>query len=1473
MEEGSCGKDFPKPLSDQTVVPEDGYVKYRRRGGSDRCFKSTKHVTGVIDNRWVVPNNPWLSKKYDAHINVEICASIQSIKYVYKYIYKGHDTATITIEEDAVPKHRQDKDEIKDYQEGRYVCAIEACWRMFGFKLGCRSPCVEALAVHLENMQVTYWEHSDDPAVQANLATIAAALPPKTTLTGWFAINKETAAREAAARAAGEVSFLDPGEVDSRTLLYREMPRHFTLKDKAWKARKIGDKKRRARLGLPKDDKSSDTIGRVYAVSPKNRECFYFRMLLAHVRGATNHDDTKVYEGVKYPTFVAACRARGLLADDDEWRACLSEKVLTYSARSLRALFCTILCHCEPSDPLALWNEFRDHLIEDVRHRWRVATRDGDLGYTDDVVDEGLREIQSILDASGSKMSDFQLPTPKAAATGPCGTVADEQIFFNSAEKRAELSALAAKHVLSMERYNPPQLRIFDEVMRAVREADGEDEPTESIPSPPAPAPPAPASPPPAPTAGPTAAPAAPPTAPPQLAIADDVSRAVREAGGEDEPTESIPSPPAPAPPAPAPTAGPTAAPAAPPTAPARAKRLRHKPERYRQSPESPPLKRARVLRLRGGASHGSDRYGSYYRASDFRANDDDDESYSPVIPEHYRAWEKSSDSLFDERGPVTGWTSADFDPTYDGLVLAIETAMRVPEWGPSPFPGLLGTHLGEFRNAEMFIRHSSVDAFRVAVAPSHDADFAKVADARAKGLAVVQKRLLYHYREVRRKELCRRYPWADADRDLEALGFQHLSLADYDPGPRGGGYDETDKALAGYAAARRLFSLRSFVQKPRVEVSFAVDGFEDDGARAAVRRRSRETDKALAGDAAARRRFASRSFVPKPRAEASDASRAEASDASRAEASDASRAEDPDVVDVTSDASHAGSDSDYEYISDGEGPANATRVPVYDTEAATRAAILASDPKRGEIIDLTTADDDPPIDGPPAAPPIDGPPVAEPVDGPVADPAAAPAVAARRRTPRAPRAGRAERLFFIDAPAGTGKTYLSTALLAAVRQHKKIALCVAGSGIAATLLPGGRTAHSRFKIPINIHEHSTCAITKNSDTAKLIRNTSLIIWDEAPMTHKHCFEALDRTCRDVTGVDEAFGGKVVVFLGDFRQVLPIVPRGNTFQQIQASLRRSKIIWPRVAIRKLEVNMRVKMSGGADTAKLKKFADYLLKVGDGAIPPSFAKDHVQVPDDMCLAEPSEAGMVDAIYGELAARSDDPAYLCERAILTPLNTTVDTLNDRITKRFPGGNVQTMLSADEIADEGGAGGRSVSTEFLNTIRVSGMPPHKLDLKLGITVMLLRNVNPAHGHCNGTRYVLTGISRYVLEMRKNGTGETILVPRFMFVTDPKLFGFVLRRRQFPIRPAFAMTINKAQGQTLRRVGVFLPDPVFSHGQYYVAKSRVGNPEDITFCIFPSTAARVHAATHGGQYTRNVVQKEILRDAPSPARRGPAP
>ncbi len=109
----------------------------------------------------------------------------------------------------------------------------------------------------------------------------------------------------------------------------------------------------------------------------------------------------------------------------------------------------------------------------------------------------------------------------------------------------------------------------------------------------------------------------------------------------------------------------------------------------------------------------------------------------------------------------------------------------------------------------------------------------------------------------------------------------------------------------------------------------------------------------------------------------------------------------------------------------------------------------------------------------------------------------------------------------------------------------------------------------------------------------------------------------------------------------------------------------------------------------------------------------------------------------------------------------------------------------------------------------------------------------------------------------------GRRILVPRVTLATDDA-FLFVLRRRQFPVRPAFAMTINKSQGQTLKRVGIYLPTPVFSHGQLYVGVSRVGKRGDVVFCIVPVTKARILAQDgQPGHYTKNVVYKDLLRQA----------
>ena len=124
--------------------------------------------------------------------------------------------------------------------------------------------------------------------------------------------------------------------------------------------------------------------------------------------------------------------------------------------------------------------------------------------------------------------------------------------------------------------------------------------------------------------------------------------------------------------------------------------------------------------------------------------------------------------------------------------------------------------------------------------------------------------------------------------------------------------------------------------------------------------------------------------------------------------------------------------------------------------------------------------------------------------------------------------------LFFIDGPGGTGKTFVESLLLAYVRSRGQVALAIASSGIASILLEGGRTSHSRFKIPIDIHSESICNISAQSELAKLLRITKLIVWDEAPAQHRHCFESVDRTLKDLRKSSDWFGGITIVFGGNW---------------------------------------------------------------------------------------------------------------------------------------------------------------------------------------------------------------------------------------------------------------------------------------------------------------------------------------------------
>ncbi|GKA71970.1 ATP-dependent DNA helicase PIF1-like protein [Tanacetum coccineum] len=171
------------------------------------------------------------------------------------------------------------------------------------------------------------------------------------------------------------------------------------------------------------------------------------------------------------------------------------------------------------------------------------------------------------------------------------------------------------------------------------------------------------------------------------------------------------------------------------------------------------------------------------------------------------------------------------------------------------------------------------------------------------------------------------------------------------------------------------------------------------------------------------------------------------------------------------------------------------------------------------------------------------------------------------------------------------------------------IVLAVASSGIASLLLPGGRTAHSRFVIPLELMENSTCGIKQNTHLAELMQQVQLIIWDEAPMTQKYAFEALDKTLRDILGFkcpekrNKIFGGVTVLLGGDFRQILPVIPKGKRNEIVQACINRSEL-WKSCKVYTLSRSMRVNeysTTGEIDTRK-QQFNKWVLDVGDGNLP-------------------------------------------------------------------------------------------------------------------------------------------------------------------------------------------------------------------------------------------------------------------------------
>ncbi|RYR66272.1 hypothetical protein Ahy_A03g012255 [Arachis hypogaea] len=456
---------------------------------------------------------------------------------------------------------------------------------------------------------------------------------------------------------------------------------------------------------------------------------------------------------------------------------------------------------------------------------------------------------------------------------------------------------------------------------------------------------------------------------------------------------------------------------------------------------------------------------------------------------------------------------------------------------------------------------------------------------------------------------------------------------------------------------------------------------------------------------------------------------------------------------------------------------------------------------------------------------------------------------------------------FFVYGFGGTGKTFLYRVLSARLRSEKKIVINVASSGIASLLLPGGKTAHSMFNIPVDLTEDTVCRIKNDSPKAEVFRLADLIIWDEAPMTNKLAFEALDRTLRDIMvsvsdrNKDLPFGGKVVVLGGDFRQVLPVIPKGSRAEIVMASIN-SSIIWKYCEVLRLTTNMRLATGSEQSTAQeLRSFSDWVLQIGEGRCGAVVNdKLFVDIPSDLIipvLENPVE-DIVNTIYPNLVQNFCDPSFFQDRAILAPTVENVEEINNYIVDLLPG-EEKSYLSADSICGSDAYSDVDVdwiTVEFLNQIRCSGLPNHLLKLKIGVPIILLRNIDPAGGLCNGTRLVVRDLGTNVIGadiVSSSNVGDKVFITRMNMIPSDTVIPFKFQRRQFPVSLSFAMTINKSQGQTLSTVGLFLRRPVFSHGQLYVALSRVRNRNGLKILLCDE--GLVDAAK-----TENVVFKEVF-------------
>ena len=408
MVNGECRFQYPRQFCEATQQGKDSYPTYRRRDDGRRV----RIRRAELDNRWVVPYNPGLLFRYNCHINVEACASIKAVKYLFKYVYKGHDQASFLVNADQNDRDDGVINEIQQYRNARYISPPEAVYRIFGFPMFGIYPSVLQLQLHLPNMQsVTY---NDDENLEDVVSRPASN---RTTLTEYFSKNREERA--------------------ARKILYREFLEHYPwiAGKKVWQGRK----------------QASAQIGRIVYANPAEGERYFLRVLLNHVRGATSFEDLRTVAGVTYSTFREACEKRGLIETDRSIDDCLTEATTFQMPCALRRLFATILVFGEATNIRGLWDKHKDALGEDFSR---------DNSNTSTVGQMVLRDIRDMLHSMGKDIREYGLP--------PICDMGPTSIDMMKEVREEQNVSIDQEHLDIFDSLNKEQRAGFDEIIQHV---------------------------------------------------------------------------------------------------------------------------------------------------------------------------------------------------------------------------------------------------------------------------------------------------------------------------------------------------------------------------------------------------------------------------------------------------------------------------------------------------------------------------------------------------------------------------------------------------------------------------------------------------------------------------------------------------------------------------------------------------------------------------------------------------------------------------------------------------------------------------------------------------------------------------------------------------------------------------------------------------------------------------------------------